>query len=326
MAHEKPYWLPNEKDVGQKWRHLYNKYMTQEITFSTYEKLLLEYSKLMNLDVKPSNIAKQVKSLQYGYHLLMSHGEDIFNSICEDLRDNNNLGSDKSDIDKAILGFELFFIKKKPTLIDDPYDLFMQYDNITTDLTYDLTTLDKKKNNETMIVDRPSDWSAYESFIHDVPCYLEFIMLKELVNKVFGGNDSQQHFDLYEHDMIVRHYSKFHFGLASQKNDNDLIDPSSIELIRFGVTEWVVPPNLPDLFVTHEKFMEDFISDFIDELIAFNRHHSVKGSSLCIECGQMYPRSFYGHGQKYCSTQCKERAKQRRKRERKAKGKFKIDK
>ncbi|MCK4856511.1 MAG: hypothetical protein KAT58_00935 [candidate division Zixibacteria bacterium] len=97
--------------------------------------------------------------------------------------------------------------------------------------------------------------------------------------------------------------------------DGNVCDVESID--RDYVT--VVPINKEEA----DLLLICVTTDFVRELIQFNRHPAIKGTALCVECGRFYARSFYGQNQKYCSNQCKNRVAARRKREKRRAALFK---
>ena len=94
---------------------------------------------------------------------------------------------------------------------------------------------------------------------------------------------------------------------------NRLIDPRSIAA---GKQEEPLESDVEGLRYVMFVVLGSVAIDFVEELLAFNRYHTVKGTFQCVECGQFVARTFYGHGQLYCSLQCKGRAAKRRQRER----------
>jgi hypothetical protein len=141
------------------------------------------------------------------------------------------------------------------------------------------------------------------------------VSLREIIKKIWGNPPEMQPWTHEECDLINRYFAEYDYGLVHPSGADDQVDPRSIVFDRLGVSTPFggVGGNLNYI---HRSLLVEIIPDFVDELLLFNQHHSIKGSAQCRECGQMYPRSFYGHGQKYCSAQCKNRSNKRTQRER----------
>jgi hypothetical protein len=101
----------------------------------------------------------------------------------------------------------------------------------------------------------------------------------------------------------------------------DPVDPTDLTAWRAEADIGVGPEGLSYVTLV---IMAAVVIDFAEELVDFNTHEAAKGSLRCDECGQFAPRSFYGHGQLYCSEQCKRRAAKRRYRSPEAKLKREI--
>lgn len=147
----------------------------------------------------------------------------------------------------------------------------------------------------------------------------EMEIFRNLVKKVWGEIDNKE---LNALEMLT--VNKY-VSLTRVRPTLEIHDPSHKDQARLSEQryfannsgsrsnlEYLTAVGARNLTNSICKVVANVYLDFWDELIYFNTYESYKGSFQCIECGELIPRSFDAHGQKYCTSQCKKRAAKRR--------------
>ncbi len=143
---------------------------------------------------------------------------------------------------------------------------------------------------------------------------LQIETFRDIARKTWPADPKQrQHWTYEELDFVSGYYDQQqpYYLQGPERNQGGSVDPQKIIAQRLGYPFCSSYRRLSHVL---GDVLCAVAIDFVDELLAFNEHHSVKGSFCCQECGQFIPRSFYGRGQLYCSAQCKRRAAKARQR------------
>lgn len=310
MAYEKSWWTPEDKEIGKTWRNIFNLYLRDQVTWNTANRILKDQ---VDENYKPT---WYTLSLEGGYLLHTYHGNELYSLISKLVPE-----SDRPHL-------KSFFENKK---YEDYYEC--NWTDINNRYLYGARTYKK----------------IYEIFKNER--LLEII--EELKSHYSDGRLKGYHFDSYILDLMIRYYwiicdlylfrsaalktwgepnqmhpwSKAEFGVINSHFKDCVyeldapesakgIDPETIKFSRLGFQP-ALGEN--DASLVFRCIMTEFSWDFVDELLDYNKFKSTKGSAVCNECGQMFPKSFYGRQQIYCSIQCKRRAAKRRQREREKK-------
>jgi hypothetical protein len=280
-------------------------------------------------------IELKFQELEFGEHLRSIHGLEIYNSLMKKFEKSKSLEdsdylSDELELfrefvtndfpisDRGTIGilnqhFDIFnLMAKNKSIKSDEYAM----NSINRYLADAHSAEAKSKNKQKILL------SAYLHTAFRYACYyLEVRSMERIIRKTWSDPDQMMNWTNDEIEMILQYFTQYQFGLTAEKESDGLFSPESLEFTRSELDEGI---HGDPYFGLHLVFMCEFVSDFIDELLAYNRHHSKKGSGICQDCGNSYPRSFYGHGQLYCTSQCKSRAAKSRYRAKLSTKKYKI--
>jgi len=311
MPYPTPYWLPNEEELGKTWRYFYDKYYRKGATIDSYIEMLRDPEIASHLDKDLlENIDDDISLLRIGYYLILTYGRKT--SISHYLKVRKQYKEMGARIaNKYTKLSKRSHVKDIPPIID--IAAYLEQNDIyeTSDILYERGA-DTNKILRSMHSKYGQKWIDYTNALDLFFRYIEFKQLKIIIEKTWSAESSIV-WEEEEYDLLDAYFSRHRFELSCI-NKGAGIDPFAIEFVR-KEPEYDSEFMEPGIVSIHEYFMTRVIADFIDELVAYNRHYSNKGSAQCPECGRIYPRSFYGAGQKYCSNQCKERAKKRRHRD-----------
>lgn len=331
MTYVKSYWQPNESESGKFWRDTFNAYMKDNITLDSYKQLMLDISKPQFWP----EIKSKFQELEFGEHLRSIHGPENYNSLMKKFERTKSL----EDLDFLRDKLELFYkfvtqdvpinntgtisilngrfnifglISKNKAIKSDEYAMT----SINRYLTKAFSESEKSKRDQGFFLSA----SLHTAFNYS-SYYLEVKSMERVIRKTWSNPNQMENWTNNEFELILQYFTQYQFGLNAEKESDGLFSPESIEFSRSELDEGI---HGDPYFGLHLVFMCEFVSDFIDELLAYNRHHSKKGSAICQECGSSYPRSFYGHGQLYCTSQCKNRVAKNRYRAKLRSKKYKI--
>jgi len=270
----------------------------------------------------------EVPVLRLGHYIHAVYGDLIADALVSMVSKNSELQSIdfvKAEIDEVISFFRhknaIDRMKYTINILDEYNEAIERVSDIWQDpRVIDLSAPLKDDEYHKDILFKKKNHNRYRFMFGEVDSFFEMETIQRIINKTWNFSLSFEKWTNEEFELLDAYYSENIFGLVCENDDSLLLDPTSLELTKRRDDSFMA--GISAIGAIHRAIMIDLISDFVDELLLFNKHHSVKGSAQCVECGQMYPRSPYGHSQKYCTLQCKERAKKRRQRERTTKKSF----
>jgi|GEM_PF-4033202 len=323
MSYPKSFWTPNEDDAGKYWRLFYNTYLAESITAETIERIVS--------DLHPNwgkEHSQELAELRLGYSLFLEQGSQTFEGIMKIARASQEATSGPRD--DLLMKLEDTIVHKRYRWADasDWHSLFALldldslFDAAASSLPGDL--LERVKRHCCHLkkkLGRDLTNIMFDRVFDRTRIIFEFSIFKTIVEHTWAGEDGFGAWTGEEYYFINEYYSsRLHWlGTPAERilDDVPTIDPADVDISTSELQPpWDAPGfSIWELFGQH---IHTLVCDFIDEIILFNRHDSVRGSAQCKECGQFFARSFYGHGQKYCSNQCKTRAAKRRHREKRA--------
>jgi len=313
VTYARPYWLPNENEVGRLWRSVFNAYMKNGLTIEEYERMLLD-----NAD-RESHITELQSEcfpkLRAGFDLYNRYSEVIYESLEKKTRRLSGPDEFKRQEMQSLADFLLHGIPRFPLSALISHDA---WGKVVFRVLHsaDDQTLEQELRSASKLVepDSPKGLGIIVCNAFSLLCcFLEMQYLRNIFLKTWQSFPGNTAWSRTEFDIVQTYFSLGEFGLTGADDNSLGINPTGLEFARLGGDIGFIPDALQGL---HTVGMCDIVADFIDELLLFNKFAPVKGSAQCEECGQMYPRDFYGHGQKYCSKQCKSRANKRAFRER----------
>lgn len=141
--------------------------------------------------------------------------------------------------------------------------------------------------------------------------YLE--KFRQIATKTWGKTDTLKRlwtdsdycFLASHYNLVPRNFATPEMTSDDKRRRGSSIDPTEILWESYPLLDLDDPGSFIIVYL---------VVDFIQELMMFNRFDSHRATLICEECGAFYKPSIYGHGNKYCSRQCKERARAQRRR------------
>jgi len=344
--------MPAEAETGDHWRGIYNKYLTKDVTPEIYVTLLKDfYISVDDWDEEREDalLNWELPLIRLADYVVGQYGRDIYDALLalnSTISWHNELDAD--DIEDCRLFFCEGEYRNKPHFdwegldpthplpvclwgrtrwVPDEGEECIANPFLIAALS-ECKIIQGSKSVRKLLTaigvddipntDSDSFWLQIspDGLFNSLYELIDLRILKRIVGKTWLTDGEPEPWTANEFDFLNRFVCDSYFCLTNNNNADRLIHPHLVE-IESG--QLVYSKEGQDGIYS---LVANFIIDFIGELIHFNRHHSEKGTALCIDCGQAYPRRFYGQGQKYCSIQCKERAKKRRQRGKKNRERF----
>lgn len=337
MPYPRSFWLPHEDELGSYWRQVYNNHLLSDDDIDCFRALYIDHycpEAGLNEDHIRAFRDEDLPRLRLGHDMIKKFGPQIYEYL---VSKHPAIYGKATELDEeTTTDWKQFFchgeIPAKPLdweSDDIHYPLQMIFfPSILFDAVQSIGALGKSTALHKILIDtechsneslgskdrKIQQGQILKGIFESLGEVMVLGMIKRIVRKTWSVEGNPEPWTANEYNLLNRLFSGSWFHLNTESESSEPVEPTSIG-VDSSQLELSGDGGIQDVY-------SNFTVDFVGELVYFNRYHSVKGSTSCVECGQMYARSFYGRKQKYCSQQCKDRAKQRRRRGVKAREEF----
>jgi hypothetical protein len=315
MVYIAPNWNSEEAKKGDYWRGFYELIKDSDpVSPNDIHNIILKYYSVRIKHIKKPSEIKKTRHIDWDFYLL-------------------ELGCSLFERNSTVLSeLILSYISKrnKPALLPSEFKVYSPFriwksecqmfsshefiNVLKTSLTADEWKISEKILGHTVI----PMLNRLTELLHDIETF------KDIAIKAWGNSQDeaplQKPLTGLEFELINSYFMPpLNSVKPFCKSKNNKFDLSTFELktdaqwkpkIKKVAGENYILSNA--LGIPISAILNNAIKEFLDEVIYFNNFVANKGTIQCIECGCLVPREFYGHGQKYCTPQCKKRASQRR--------------